>query len=239
MNGSHLIRSWHIVAMVVIWTGILLGSCHTALHAQDKEYMYEIGFGVGMSVSYGDINKTSPLYNPGLAADLLLRYNINPRWAVAMDLGTYSLKGDSRDFDNVFPQQVTYQYDSRYWQLGIRPEFTFWSYGWSSDYREKKRIAPFLTMGIGAGLATGNDDNSFAFSIPIGAGFKWKMAPRWNSQLTCLFTKTFSDGLDGIDDPYGIESSALKNTDWVGSLILSITFDFKERCVECHNQDSF
>ena len=107
----------------------------------------------------------------------------------------------------------------------------------SSDYREKKRYTPFLTAGLSAGLVNGGDDGSaFALGIPFGAGYKFKMAKRWNSQVTLLFTKTFSDKLDGRVDPEGIATSSLIDNDWMASIQLSVTFDFKERCIECHNQ---
>lgn len=217
-----------------------------------KEYMYEVGLGGGISVAYGDINRSGPLYHPAGAGGLVFRYNANPRWAVCFDLASLGLKGDARDFDGVFPGDAAFSIDSRYWQLSCRPEFHFWNYGWSGDYREKQRIAPFLTAGLGFGLASaaeqptdgtapadGKRSTAFTASVPLGAGIKWKMTPRWNAQMTCLFTKTFSDRTDGLEDPMGIPHGALKNTDWIGSLLFSVTFDFKERCVECRNQHSY
>lgn len=242
-------------------TTILLLAASAGAYAQAsadeaKEYMYEVGLGGGFSVAYGDINRSNPLYHPAGAGDVVIRYNANPRWAVSFDLATLGLRGDSRDFDGSFPGDAALSIDSRYWQLACRPEFHFWNYGWASDYREKQRIAPFLTAGLGVGLATSRkqpagatgsvaaesaDGKSTAFTLalPLGAGVKWKMAPRWNAQMTCLFTKTFSDRTDGLEDPMGIPHGALKNTDWIGSLLLSVTFDFKERCMECKNQHSF
>jgi len=54
--------------------------------------------------------------------------------------------------------------------------------------------------------------------------------------VTCLFTKTLSDELDGRADPEGIATSTLIDNDWLASIQLTVTFDFKERCIECHNQ---
>ena len=66
---------------------------------------------------------------------------------------------------------------------------------------------------------------------------KWKMAPRWDMQLTCFWTKTLADGIDGITDPLEMGTTAPVNTDWIGSVMLSVTFSFKERCEKCHNQN--
>jgi len=189
--------------------------------AQDKEYLYEIGAGAGMNWYYGDVNRGKAFSDQAFAADILLRYNANLRWALALDLSSQGIA------------------DARFWQMAFRPELTFWNYGWGSDYREKHRIAPFLTAGIGFGSTSGLDENALTCTIPIGLGIKWKMAPRWNSQLTLLFSKSFNDGIDGVGDPYNIGTTTPMNTDWIGSLVLSITFDFKERCTECRNQNSF
>lgn len=208
----------------------------TTAQAQEKEYLYEIGGGVGTSWGYGDVNATKAVYSPSSAFSLLYRYNINLRWALAAELQSAGLTGDSRDFGYALPGG-DHDFSLRFWQLGIRPEIHFWNYGWGSDYREKKRYTPFMTLGISGGVVTGLDDESeFTLGIPMGLGYKFKAAKRWNAQLTALFTKTFSDWLDGKADPEGITTSNLVGNDWMASITLSVTFDFKERCIECHNQ---
>lgn len=219
------------------WLLVLLLLCYAPLaQAQEKEYMYEIGGGLGTSWSYGDVNPSSALYNPSLSFDILYRYNLNLRWALAVEYQNSGLKGDTRDFDYAFPDGP-YDYSRRYQQLMVRPEIHFWNYGWGSDYREKKPYSPFLTAGVSAGVVTGDgQDADFVLGVPLGVGYKLKLAKRWNAQITALFTKTFSDQLDGKTDPEGIKTDALIGNDWTAALHLSITFDFKERCVECHNQ---
>ncbi len=215
---------------------LFLAIALTSIKAQEKEYLYEIGAGAGISWGYGDVNASKAFYSPSLSYSLVYRYNLNLRWALAAELQSSGITGDTRDFDSAFPGG-DYDFSMRYWQLQVRPEIHFWNYGWGSDYREKKRYTPFLTAGLSAGIVTGGDDkSSFAFGIPMGVGYKFKLAKRWNTQVTCLFTKTFSDKLDGRVDPEGIKTNALIDNDWLASIHLSVTFDFKERCIECHNQ---
>lgn len=206
------------------------------MKAQDIDYMFEIGAGGGISWNYGDVNRSKVIYKPSADADIVFRYNANPRWAFVGDISSCGLKGESKDFDNVFPNNAQYSYSNRFWQIAFRPEFHFWNYGWANDYRERKHFVPFLTAGAGFGFSTGDGDTGAAFCIPLGAGLKYKIAPRLNAQLTCLFTRTFGDNIDGIKDPYGVGSNAIANSDWIGSVVLTLTFDFKERCIECHNQ---
>lgn len=194
---------------------------HTFVEAQDKEYMYEVGAGIGTCWGYGDNNHGKAFSDQGLSANLQLRYNANLRWALAWEASSNKV------------------FDGKYWQLAFRPEISFWNYGWGSDYREKHRLAPFLTAGLGLGVVSGYNTNNLCCALPLGIGMKWKLAPRWNAQLTALFTKTFSDAIDNVEDPYKVGTKAPMNTDWIGSIVMSLTFDFKERCVECKNQNSF
>jgi len=211
--------------------------------------MYEIGPGLGASWVYGDINRSAILYNPALAADFLFRYNVNLRWAISLDFASLGLKGDSRDFDNVMPGDGPWSFDRRYWRFGIRPEFSFWNYGWGADYREKHRVAPFLTAGVEFGWSGGDVEapasaevsnrSNAVVSLPVGLGLKWKVAPRWDVQMTCLWSKCLNDEADGISDPYATRTHAPQNTDWIGSLMMHVTFSFGERCLECHNQNEW
>lgn len=222
----------------ILTLSILL--CFCGLQAQEKEYMYEIGVGGGLGWYYGDVNHSQMAYNPSVSLEAVFRYNVNLRWAMTIDLSTQSMKGDSKDTQNLFPDG-TQSFDRQYTQLAFRPEFTFWNYGWGSDYREKHRLAPFLTAGLGFGFANGNstgrDKNTTILTVPLGLGLKWKMAPRWDMQFTSLWAKSFSDEADGISDPYHVGTTAPMNTDWICSTNLSITFSFGERCLECHNQN--
>ena len=48
---------------------------------------------------------------------------------------------------------------------------------------------------------------------------------------------TGGDKLDGVDDPYGIESSGLfKNTDCYSTLYVTLTYDLWAKCRTCHKE---
>lgn len=48
---------------------------------------------------------------------------------------------------------------------------------------------------------------------------------------------SLSDMLDGVQDPYTIQSSGLcKNTDCYSALQLSITYSFSAKCVTCNKE---
>lgn len=217
---------------------LLLMLCEVSAQAQEKEYIYEVGATSGISWGYGDVNASDIIYSPSLSYGLLARYNANLRWAVAAELSSSGISGDTSDFGYASPCG-DYRFSRRFWQVAILPEFHFWNYGLEMDYREKKRYTPYLTAGICAGAVTGDGNNDFTWGIPIGAGFKVKINSRLNAHITALFTRTFGDKLDGIADPELIKTSALMGNDWLAAIRIGLTFNFKERCAECRNQHSW
>ena len=75
-------------------------------------------------------------------------------------------------------------------------------------------------------------------NMPIGAGVKYKVAPRLNLSLEWAMHFSDSDKLDGVEDPYNITSSGLfKNRDCYSALQLTLTYSFLPKCRVCHNAD--
>ena len=56
-----------------------------------------------------------------------------------------------------------------------------------------------------------------------------------NQHLLPAGKRALAEGKEMLKDPYGITSSALKNKDWYSFLLLSVTWDFGERCRTCNN----
>ena len=47
-----------------------------------------------------------------------------------------------------------------------------------------------------------------------------------------------NDNLDGVKDPYGIQSTGMfKNTDCYSMLQLTLTYSLMPKCRTCHNDD--
>ena len=107
------------------------------------------------------------------------------------------------------------------------------------SYRKLKRITPYITAGLGATMWSVDGKTGAAFTIPFGVGVKYKPSRRLNIGLEFLMKKTFTDRLDGamLDDPYGIKSSFMKNTDWYSTLTVTVTYEFSKRCEVCNYKD--
>ncbi len=201
--------------------------------AQAQEYRFEVGGALGMSGYLGDANNANLLKKPGYVAGGLFRYIINSRMALKTNLLTAKISGNSANLANTYPDAQTYAFSSQLYDLGAQFEFNFLNYGIGSKYLKLKRISPYLTLGVGATLATGDSD-AFTLNVPMGVGVKYKLSERLNIGLEFTMRKTFSDELDGLKDLNGITSGFAKNTDWYSFTMISITYEFSKRCRTCH-----
>ena len=122
--------------------------------------------------------------------------------------------------------------------LNVTYEYNFWPYGTGKEYRGAKKLTPFLFFGLGTTYVSGNGNNVMTMNLPMGVGLKYKISPRVNLNLDWTMHFTMSDKLDGVTDPYYVVTSGIfKNKDCYSTLMVSLTYSFKEKCRVCHNQD--
>lgn len=204
-----------------------------------EDYRFDIGVGFGMSGYLGDANTANLFKHPGWDAEVLFRYIWNPRFNFKTNFYVGSLSGDSADMTNVFPDAQTFKFSSTFFELSEMAEFHFFNYGMGETYRRLKRFTPYITAGLGLTAWKTGEHAGAAFTIPLGIGFKFKPALRWNLGLEFLMKKTFTDKLDGpqLSDPLTIKSSFMKNTDWYSTLTFTMSYEFSKRCATCHYKE--
>lgn len=204
-----------------------------------EDYRFDIGGGVGMTGYLGDANTANLWRHPSWDVEVLLRYIATPRWGFKTNFYVGGLSGDSANMTNVFPDGKTYKFSTVFYELGEMAEFNFFNYGIGEYYRHLKRFTPYITAGVGVTAWQVNGKGGAAFTLPMGVGVKYKPSKRINLGLEFLMKKTFTDRLDGpdLDDPHGIESSFMKNTDWYSTLTFTISFEFSKRCATCNYKD--
>ncbi len=206
-----------------------------ALRAQE-DYRFDIGGGIGMTGYLGDANNANLWRNPSWNAELLFRYIWNPRFNFKTNFYVGGLRGNSAQMDDVFPTHENYKFSTTFYEIGESVEFHFFNYGMGETYRKLKRWTPYITAGVSLTAFTASGKSSAAFTIPLGVGFKYKPSRRWNLGLEFLMKKTFTDKLDGplLDDPQGIKSAFMKNTDWYSTLTFTVSYEFSKRCAACN-----
>ena len=203
-----------------------------------ESYRFDAGLGVGMSGYLGDAS-ANLLGHPGIAVNAGMRYLFDSRWAAKAQISMATLSGNTADMDNVLPGLAEYKFNSTVYDIGFTGEANFFAYGIGETYKRLRRWTPFVSVGLGASVGSAGGKMTGAFAIPLGVGVKFKINQRLNFNAEFTMTKTFTDRLDSPDlsDPYQIESSFLKNTDWYSTLTVGISYEFGARCVTCHRID--
>ena len=224
--------------LTAIMVAATLASAVTVADAQE-DYRFDAGGGLGMTGYLGDANTSNLWSSPSWDAEILFRYLINPRWALKSNIYVGGLSGNSAKMTNVFPDDQTYRFTTTFYEIGEMAEFNFFNYGIGETYRQLKRVTPYITAGVGATMWNVDGKTGGAFTIPLGFGVKYKPSKRVNLGLEFLMKKTFTDRLDGshLDDPMGIESSFIKNTDWYSTLTFTVSYEFSKRCAVCNYKD--
>ena len=211
---------------------LLLFASHTI--AQDEpEYRLELGAGAGLVTYTGDFNGNL-LKGMQPWGALTAKYRLNPRMALALDIGTGKIKGSTDDADTWYPTE-RYEFNHQLTEADIRYEYNFWAYGTGQEYRGARRLVPFITLGLGLTHHSG-ENSGVTINLPLGGGIKWKMAPRVNLTVEWVMRFTPNDNLDGRKDVHGIKSSGLfKNTDCYSVLQLGLSYDLWAKCKTCNN----
>ena len=210
----------------------------TALRAQ--EYHYDIGGAAGTSFYMGDAYRSSLFQHPGIAGGLLMRYNISLHWAVKANILAGTVSGNSAGSGNSFPYGASHAFRRSFAETGAQVEFNFLPYSDRYGYLQTSRYTPYLLAGGGITAATG-ERLFLNVSIPLGAGFKYKLKNRMNIGIEFSMRKLFGDDFDVTQDgtepdlehPYGIRSSLLKNQDWYSLTMIFLTWDFGLRRDPC------
>lgn len=218
---------------------LVLATASASFAARAQEYYrFDIGGGIGMTGYLGDAS--SNLYaSPSWDAEILFRYIYNPRFNFKTNFYVGGLGGDTSKMDDILPDGENFKFTTTFYELGEMVEFHFFNYGMGERYRKLKRWTPYITAGLGVTAWKADGKFGAAATIPLGIGFKYKPALRWNLGLEFLMKKTFTDRLDGehLKDPYGIKSGFMKNTDWYSTLTITISYEFSKRCAVCNYKD--
>jgi opacity protein-like surface antigen len=205
-----------------------------------QEYKYEIGGMAGMSMYMGDANQTNLFQGWNPAAGVVFRNNINFRWAFKADVQMGRVTGDTRNVENVFPNDAQISFSRNFFQLGGQMEFNFLPYSDKFPYLNTSKISPYILVGLGLTVAPGENQTFVSLNMPLGVGVKYKLRNRLNLGVEYAVHRLFSDAFDApnsekfnLDNPYNIQSGLFKNKDWYNTLLFSITWEFGLRDGRC------
>jgi len=217
---------------------LIISICATGVA---QEYKYEIGGMAGVSMYMGDVNKSNFFQGLNPSGGVVFRRNFNFRWALKTNLLMGKVSGDTKNTENVFPDNAQVSFDRSFYELGAQMEFNFLPYSDKFAYLQTSKIAPYTLGGLGFTYASGGQ-SFFSPNLILGVGVKYKIKNRLNLGVEYSWRKLFSDSFDApnkdgfnLDDPYEIKSGFLKNKDWYSVFMFSISWDFGVNNKICNN----
>ena len=199
--------------------------------AQQFKPNTEIGLLLGTSYYLGDLN-TTHFNQPLPAAGLIIRKNIDRRFAYKAEVMYLNIKSDERKSEDPIAKNRGLHFKSPVYELSGQIEFNFLPfqpenplYTWTpfvytgisifhySPKAENKDgewidLQPLGTEGQGTTTLFGNETETrdnyslIQYSIAMGGGFKIAVNPSFNIILEYGARKTFTDYLDDVSTTY-------------------------------------
>lgn len=184
-------------------------------------YFCEFGLSGGCGFILGDVNGMLFNYVQPVGG-AYFRYKFNGHWEIRVQgeggyLGVQKIDDDKRR--NFFGGAMV---------LG---EFNFFNYGVQKWAEYRTWVTPSLALGVGFIGFNGG----FAATVPMGIGVKFKLSDRVNMGAYWMVSKAFTDKLDYVDDPIGLNRGFWNNRDWYSTAQLYISINFLKFCAPCRN----
>lgn len=220
-------------------------------YSQQTSYLCDFGIQGGAAGYYGDANRIFPEHadkwaamgkNIRWTAGAQFRYKFSNRWALQVK-GQYQQLA----FCALGKNDEINHYGSQMANVDVVGEFNFFRYGENAVNVRVKPYTPYLFMGLGMAVY-GAEFNNVSAYFPIGLGFKWRFAPRWQLVAAWQHNVYFKDNVDVVDvkgshfgkeydNPYGLNGSNVINNDLTWQCTVGVVFEFAKQKSACRHCD--
>lgn len=201
---------------LIITVGILAHN----VSAQDTFYG-EVGLTGGGGFTLGDVNATLFKHIQPLGG-AFLKYKFNGYYELRLQID-----GGKLGVGFVDDRFRT----STYVGAQVLGEFNFFNYGAKRWEAYRSWVTPTLVAGVG--IMFFND--RVTASVPVGLGVKFKLSNRVNIGAYWTVAKVFSDALDYVDNPIGLNKGFWNNRDWYSTVQIYLSVNFYKICAPCRN----
>lgn len=213
-----------------------------AISAQeDADFRMEIGGSLGANYYLGDVN-TKLYHQSGPAVGAVWRYLFDSRNDLKTTMTFGSVKGNSDISIDYYPTDLNsksasttplkYNFSSYVVDLSCVYEVNFWPYGYYQNYMGRKRLTPFLQLGVGFTYI--GENKSMTANLPFGLGVKYRLGKRLNLAFDWSVHFSLSDKIDGLEAPLGISGEGFKNKDSYQMTLITLTYNFSPICPNCN-----
>lgn len=151
----------------------------------------ELGAGAGPTFYKGEIHPRFNAINPGVAGDVMLRYNFNRVVSARANVMTGLYKGDDKLSSDPFQKERDFSFRNIVLDYTLQVEYNFLNFR-TGDGRYEHSWTPHLFVGAGqsqvlhkrlqvGSMASNRAGKGGADNVLVyGIGFKKAISPRWN-----------------------------------------------------------
>ncbi len=216
------VNSFNISFITLVFAGMLLTGIGFRAGAQE----FEAGPSGGVFYYLGDLNPGNHFRNVKPAYGLMIRYNIDSRWAVRLSAERGQIAGSAAT--STFLPDRGLSFSSNIMGITALAEFNFFKYFTGS---KRNAFTPYFFAGISGfffhpksgsvslrALGTEGQNvgylgrkpyGTMSFSIPFGIGIKLSLTQRFALSAYWQVHKTFTDYLDDVSTTYYLDGRAI------------------------------
>jgi len=223
VGGITLTNMKQFVIGILVLLFVLRASAQEEAIVQEGE----IGFSVGASQYFGDLNPNPRFNTPNLAASGFFRKNLGGYVAIRVAASyAFLAYSDKLNSYNEFMYHRNLSFNTNIWEGTIQGDFNFFKYYPGSEHH---RFTPYVTFGIGifdynpytyykgqkvylrslgtegqgsAAYPSRKPYGSMALCFPIGAGIKYSLNRNVNIGFEVLYRFTATDYIDDVSTTY-------------------------------------
>jgi hypothetical protein len=208
---------------------VLLICLPIAGFAQMRDKTWELGLFGGLSNYQGDLAPDIIMSESHPAIGLAIVRNISPYFSYGLHATYGQISGNDNNFKSLQTRDLSFY--SNIFEISPQIEFNFFPFAIGIN-NNKKNVTPYVYSGLslfhfdprttykgesyrlqplhteGQGVVKGAPDpySLWSFSIPIGAGFKFRLNDSWNLLVHGDFNTAFTDYLDDVSGVYADKS---------------------------------
>lgn len=214
----------------MFWVPVLAAGIFCFYAGPIEAQSIETGLFGGGSYYIGDLNPGKHFQNYQVAYGVLVRYNIDDRWAVKLSGYRGTVKGNSTQ--SKYMPERDLSFSSPVTDVSAEVEFNFFDFYIGS---RKNWITPYIytgfsfflfnpknggaslrelgTEGQNVGYEGRKPYKTYSFGIPFGLGVKISLARRLGLTVFWEIHKTFTDYLDDVSKTYYLDGPAINKDD--------------------------
>ncbi|MCK9616915.1 MAG: porin family protein [Lentimicrobiaceae bacterium] len=180
----------------------------------------EVGITGGGMYYQGDINPGTPFAMTKPGYGIIVRYNIDTRWALKSNVLFGTLQSDDATIG--YKKERDCRFSTSLIETTIQAEVNFLDYFTGS-------MRTYFSPYIFAGASFFMTDNVTSAAIPFGIGAKYSISKRIGFSAEWGMRKTFTDEIDGLAATYpdGRQLSDSQTNDWFSYAGIGLSYKFK------------